>query len=63
MTLYFLVIIGGFWSVIILLFISQASYKPRTPTLSEEFKKELLKRNTKRWWEDYKRRNPTQGVE
>ena len=55
MSLYFLVLIGGFWTAVLTLFLSMRRFNRDEKTYERQFTRELISRGLDEWWIKYEK--------
>ena len=55
MSLYFLVLIGGFWTAVLTLFFSMRRFNRDEKTYERQFTRELISRGLDEWWITYEK--------
>ena len=55
MSLYFLLLIGGFWTTVLTLLFSMGRFNRDEKTYERQFTRELVSRGLDKWWERYEK--------
>ena len=55
MSLYFLVLIGGFWTAVLTLLLSMRRFNRDEKTYERQFTRELINRGLDEWWIKYEK--------
>ena len=55
MSLYFLLLIGGFWAAVLTLLLSMGRFNRDEKTYERQFTRELISRGLDEWWTKYEK--------